>query len=150
MLGIVNFFKRGAILSFFRELFVYHHSSLEFRAKQLAAMIVADGDVSDCEKELLNKISHEIYPDNKERAGVLIHTTMEYVDKVIELNGLNIDELLIDIDDELKETPRFVKKIDIDMLKRFFQCPHNDETKLTQIRILEFLENEKNEFSKKE
>ena len=145
-MSLLNFFEKGALLSFFRELFVYHHSSLEFRAKQLAAMIVANANMDECEKELLDKIAHEIYPDSKERAGILIHTTIEYVDKVIELNGLDIDELLMDIDKELKETPRFVKKIDLDMLKRFFKCSHDEETKLTQIRILEFLENEKKEF----
>ncbi len=142
----MGFFKTGAILSFFRELFVYHHSSLEFRAKQLAAMIGANKRVEECEKELLEEIAKEIYPNEPNRADILVHTVLEYVHKIIELNGLDIDELLIDIDKELKETPRFVKKINIEMLKRFLECDSDEDTKILQIRIIEFLENEIKEY----
>jgi len=149
-LGIGTLFKKSAILSFFRELIVYHHSSLEFRAKLLAAMIVAGGEMKDCERDLLKKITKEIYPDNVDRAEILYHTTMEYVDKVIEDNGLDLDELLIDIDKELKETPRFVKKIDLESLKRFVGCSLDEDSKITRIRILEFFENEIKDYDKKE
>lgn len=113
-------------------------------------MIVAGGEMKDCERDLLKKITKEIYPDNVDRAEILYHTTMEYVDKVIEDNGLDLDELLIDIDKELKETPRFVKKIDLESLKRFVGCSLDEDSKITRIRILEFFENEIKDYDKKE
>ncbi len=149
-MGLKNFFKKSAILSFFRELIVYHHSSLEFRAKLLASMIAAAGEIKECERDLLDKISKEIYIDNKDRAEILYHTTIEYVQKVIEDNGLDLDELLIDIDKELKENPRFVEKIDIDSLKKFIGCSLDEDVKITRIRIIEFLENEIKEYKRKD
>ncbi len=149
-LGLRNFFKKSAILSFFRELIVYHHSSLEFRAKLLAAMIVAGGGLRDCERDLLDKISKEIYPDNLDRAEILYHTTIEYVEKVMEDNGLDLDELILDIDKELKETPRFIKKIDIKLLERFLGCSLNEEEKITRERIIDFLKDEIKEYEGKE
>ena len=55
----------------FREFVVYHHSSLEFRAKILTLMISANGEMCDCEKQKLEEIAHKIYQDDEGRAEYL-------------------------------------------------------------------------------
>ncbi len=134
---------KGWFLSFFREIFVYHNSSLEFRAKLLAAMIAANKDMDGCEIKLLEEIAKEIYTDDEARVDVLIRTTKEYVKKLIEENGLELNELIKSIDRELKEEKRFCEKINIARLSRFLECSIGDEeTQLTQTRILEYLQSE--------
>ncbi len=134
-------------LSFFREIFLYHHSSLEFRAKLLALMIGANKKIDTCEKRILQQIAKEIYPEDEARVDVLIRTTEEYVKMIIENNGLDINELILHIDKELREVERFYKKIEIDKLERFLECSEGDEEiQLIQRRILDFLENEIREY----
>ena len=134
---------KGWFLSFFREVFVYHNSSLEFRAKLLAAMIGANQDMDDCELDILEGIAKEIYPNDEARVDVLVRTTKEYVKKIIDKNGLELNELIKSIDRELKEEKRFCDKINIERLSRLLVCSEGDEeTQLTQTRILEYLQNE--------
>ncbi len=134
---------KGWFLSFFREVFVYHNSSLEFRAKLLAAMIGANQDMDDCELDILESIAKEIYPNDEARVDVLVRTTKEYVKKIIDKNGLELNELIKSIDRELKEEKRFCDKINIERLSRLLVCSEGDEeTQLTQTRILEYLQNE--------
>jgi hypothetical protein len=134
---------KGWFLSFFREVFVYHNSSLEFRAKLLAAMIGANQDMDDCELDILESIAKEIYPDDEARVDVLVRTTKEYVKKIIDKNGLELNELIKSIDRQLKEEKRFCDKINIERLSRLLECSDGDEeTQLTQTRILEYLQNE--------
>ncbi len=130
-------------LAFFREFFIYHHKSLEFRAKLFAAMIASNKKNDAVEYEILKEIAKEIYKDEY-RANVLVETTKEYVDKILKINSLNIDTLIKDIDGELKKNPRYYKKINIRHLKKFLvDKEHTDEgTYLLQLRILEFLKNE--------
>ncbi len=136
-------------LTFFRDLFLYHNSSLEFRAKLFAAIIGANKHVDSCEKELLNQVAREIYPDDEARADVFVMTTIEYVTKIIQHNGLDLNELILAIDAELRDVKRFCEKVDIEKLRRFLVCSEDDEeTQLIQQRILEFLENEVKNFSK--
>ena len=133
---------KGWFLSFFREVFVYHNSSLEFRAKLLAAMIGANQDMDECELKVLEGIAKEIYPDDEARVDVLIRTTKEYVKKIIDQNGLELNELIKNIDRLLTEEKRFCEKINIERLSRLLECSTGDEeTQLTQTRILEFLQN---------
>ena len=133
---------KGWFLSFFREVFVYHNSSLEFRAKLLAAMIGANQDMDECELKVLEDIAKEIYPDDEARVDVLIRTTKEYVKKIIDQNGLELNELIKNIDRLLTEEKRFCEKINIERLSRLLECSTGDEeTQLTQTRILEFLQN---------
>lgn len=130
-------------LYFFREIFVYHHSSLEFRAKLLAALICTNKKITACEEEILEEIAREIYKKDEARVSVLVNTTKEYVYKVIERNGLDIDELIRDIDRDLKEIKRFIQKVDVESLKRFRECSIDDEeTYLLQTRVIEYLEGE--------
>ncbi|MCH9814137.1 MAG: hypothetical protein K0U47_09375 [Epsilonproteobacteria bacterium] len=136
-------------LSFFRDIFVYHNSSLEFRAKLLAVIIGANRCIDECETDLLSEIAKEIYPDDEARFDVLVNTTKEYVKKIIEHNGLDLNELLMSIHCDLKEVKRFHEKIDIAQLERFLVCSENDEeTYITQVRIIEFLENAIKDFNK--
>ena len=85
---------KGWFLSFFREGFLYHYSSLEFRAKLLAAMIAIDKKIDECEEKILQEIASQTYKNNEARVYVLINTTKEYVDKVIQKNGLDLNELI--------------------------------------------------------
>ncbi len=129
------------LLSVFRELFVYHHYSLEFRAKLFAAIISADEKADEKIYEELEKIASEIYGKDEARVGILVRTTKEYVKKVITNNGLNLDQLVFDIDRILKYHKRYVKKINIEHLKRL-QNKENESIALVQQRIIEFAESE--------
>ncbi len=140
---------KGWFLSFFREIFVYHNSSLEFRAKLLAAVIGANKQIDDCEKDLLLEIAKEIYPEDIARVDVLVNTTKEFVSKIIDNNGLNVNELIMSINQDLKEVKRFHEKIEIEQLKRFIKCSDNDdEINIIQVRIIEYLENSIDNFNK--
>ncbi len=136
-------FKSAKIffLSFFRELFVYHHTSLEFRAKLFAAMIASNEVDNSCEYEVLKKIAEEIY-DDEYRINVLVHTTKEYVNKILKNKLLDIDCLLLEIDRDLKRNARFKDKINMNHLRSFFACNGDENTVILQTRILEFFENE--------
>jgi ABC-type Mn2+/Zn2+ transport system ATPase subunit len=128
---------------------VYHNSSLEFRAKLFAAIIGANKKVDECEEKILEEVAREIYPDDEARANVLVLTTKEYVNKIIQNNGLDLNELILAIDHELKEVDRFCDKVDLERLQRFLICTRDDEeTTLTQQRILEFLAKELEDFRK--
>jgi len=129
-------------LSFFRELFVHHHTSLEFRAKLFASMIASNKIDNSCEYKILKKIAKEIYKDDEYRVDVLVHTTKEYVNKIIQNDSLDIDKLLLDIDKELKRHKRFADKIDMNHLKSFYSCSGDEDTIILQTRILEFFEGE--------
>ncbi len=141
----MNFYRKLKIwfLTFFREIFVYHNSSLEFRAKLFALMIGANKVFDECEEKILRDVAKEIYPNDEARVDVFIYTVREYVDKIIKNNGLDINELVLSIDQELKDVKRFCDKVDIKMLERFLECSKGDEEILIiQKRILEFLSSE--------
>ncbi|HFU76876.1 MAG TPA: hypothetical protein ENK68_00025, partial [Epsilonproteobacteria bacterium] len=107
----------------FRELFIYHHNSLEFRAK-VFALIIASNDEDhtiDCAMEHVLAAGLLIYK-NQDRANTLALTTKEYCNKVYDRNGLNIDDLIEDITKELRQIPRYINKIDIDHLKPIIEC----------------------------
>jgi hypothetical protein len=129
-------------LSFFRELFVYHHTSLEFRAKLFASMIAANKIINVNEYKILKDIAKEIYKDDEYRVDVLVHTTKEYVNKIIQNDSLDIDRLLLDIDKDLKKYKRFASKINLEHLKKFYNHNADEDTILLQTRILEFYESE--------
>jgi len=133
---------KAVLLTVFREILVYHHSSLEFRAKLIAAMISSSNDINECEEKYLQEVAKKIYGKDEARVDVLINTVKEYAYKVIENNGLSIDELIFEIDKDIKNVPRFASKINIDRLKKFMDCTDDKQVKITQERILEYLQNE--------
>lgn len=130
-----------------REIFIYHHNSLEFRAKIFALIIAANRHPGECEYTLVHKAGMEIYKD-KDRVDMLVLTTHEYVNKVHQKNGLDIDDLIVDIQKELQQIPRYVEKIDISQLHPIVECCVDEDTSTYQIRMLEFLQNLKEEYTK--
>ncbi len=142
-------FKRN-IKKMFREFLVYHHSSLEFRAKLLTLMVSSSGEICECEIEKLNDIASRIYLDDQERAELLIATVNEYHQKIITNNGLNFEHLIQLVAREVREVNRFSDKIDIALLMELHECvdKNDEENLLFQVRIIEFLENLKVEYGK--
>ena len=134
-------FKRN-FMKMFREFLVYHHSSLEFRAKIITLMISSNGEISECEKQKLKEIAYSIYADDEERAELLIGTVNEYHTKIITNNGLDFEHLVQLVAREVRQVKRFHEKIDMDMLLQLHYCicEDDEEDQLFQKRILEFLQ----------
>lgn len=137
------------VTKMFREFLVYHHSSLEYRAKILTLMISANGEICECKKQKLKEMAHNIYGDNLERAELLIDTVNEYHGKIMTNNGLNFEYLIQLVERETKKVPRFVEKIDMTQLRELKSCIDDDEDALFQERILEFLGTLKEEYGRK-
>lgn len=144
--GILFKSLKRNIMKMFRELLVYHHSSLEYRAKVLTLMISSNGEICECEKQKLKEIAHSIYGDNQERAELLIDTVMEYHTKIITNNGLNFEHLIQLVEKETKEVPRFTVKIDMGLIMQLHECMDSPEDILFQQRIIEFLQGLKDEY----
>jgi len=138
---------KRSIMKMFREFLVYHHSSLEFRAKLLTLMVSSNGEMCECEKQKLKEIAHEIYGDDQERAELLIDTVKEYHKKIITDNGLDFEHLIQQVNKEVHEVKRFCEKIDIGLLMKLHECidEEDEEERLFQLRIIEFLQNLKEE-----
>ncbi len=130
----------------FRELLVYHNSSLEFRAKLLTLMITSDNEINECEKQKLKEIAHTIYDDDQERAELLIDTVYEFHTKIMTNNGLDFEHLVAQVRKEVRDVKRFCEKIDIGLLMQLHECmDDNDDEALFQMRIIEFLQSLKDE-----
>lgn len=134
----------------FREFLVYHHSSVEYRAKIFTLMISANGEMSECEKQKLKEIVYSIYKTDEDRAEVLLDTVYEYHEKIITDNGLNFEHLIQLVMKETKEVKRFAKKINIEHLRELMACTdeESEEDTIFQERLLEFLQEQKNEYEK--
>ena len=141
----LSFRIKHHFFSAFRELFVHHHGSLEFRAKIFALVIAANEDAKVENYIVVKKVAMQIYKDNRDRADLLMLSTKELVDKVKENNGLNIDTLVAHIQKELKMVPRYAQKIDIASLKPLIDISHDRDTVSYQENILIFLANLKKE-----
>lgn len=142
---MLKIFKRN-FMKMFRELLVYHHSSLEYRAKIITLMISANGDLCECETEKLKEIAKMIYGDDEDRAELLIDTVNEYHSKITTNNGLDFEHLIQQVTRETKEIPRYVKKIDMSLLMKLHECMVDEEDILFQDRIIEFLQTLKDEY----
>ncbi len=129
----------------FRELFVHHHGSLEFRAKLFALLIASNEHPNTEIYTIIKNFGLNIYANDQDRANLLMLSTKELVKKVKDNNGLNIDKLIVHIQKELKIVPRYAKKIDIDALKPILNFTYDKDTLLYQKNILEFLQKLKNE-----
>ena len=93
-------------LSAFRDFFVYHHKSLEFRAKIFAAIISAKFDPDEDDFFILNDIVNEIYENDQTRKDFLIQTVREYVARVKRNDRITLDTLLLSIDKDMKDHKR--------------------------------------------
>ena len=128
-------------LSIFRELFVPHYRSLEFRAKIFTAMLIAKNSILDSDYQEVEEIAKDIYKDDKKRIHILVQTVKEYVEKATQGSKWNLDLLLKDIDYELKMIKRYVKKIDFEHLRRLMI--NSDEMDVIfQQQVYEFFLNE--------
>jgi len=130
---------RRKIKKVFRELLLYHNSSLEYRAKVFTLVIACTGDMSVCEEQLLQEIASDIYENDEERSEILVEAVKEYFNKIITNNGLDFDHLVFQVEKETKAVNRFSAKIDIDTLKRFQACVKNEDDKIYQQRVIEYL-----------
>jgi len=123
----------------FREIFVHHHGSLEFRAKLFALIIAANEKPSINNFIKVKELALKIYNNDEDRANLLLLTTKELVEKVKKNNNLNLDYLIESIQKELKIVPRYAKKINIEDLETFLAFTKDDDTLYYQKNILEFL-----------
>ncbi|ARQ96791.1 hypothetical protein CLAN_0006 [Campylobacter lanienae NCTC 13004] len=128
-------------LSIFRELFVPHYRSLEFRAKIFTAMLIAKNSILDSDYQEVEEIAKDIYKDDKKRIHILVQTVKEYVEKATQASKLNLDLLLKDIDYELKMIKRYVKKIDFEHLRRLM-INSDEMDAIFQQQVYEFFLNE--------
>ena len=129
----------------FREVFVHHHGSLNFRAKIFALVIAVDERAKVDNYIAVKKVALDIYDNDEDRASFLVLSTKELVQKVRDNNGLYIDTLIANIQKELKIIPRYAKKIDTEALKPLLDLPFSQDTVDYQRNILLFLEELKEE-----
>jgi len=137
----LGFRLKHYIFNAFRELFVHHHGSLEFRAKIFAVVIAADENSKLENFIIIKDLGLHIYDGDEDRANLLMLTTKELVKKVRDNNGLNIDILIASIQQELKIIPRYAKKIDTKSLLPLLDLTYDEDTLSYQENILEFLQN---------
>lgn len=130
---------RRKIKKAFRELLLYHHSSLEYRAKVLTLMVAVNRDISPCEEQLLYETACDIYENDEERAEILVEAVIEYFDKIVTKNGLDYEHLVFQVEKETKMVGRFADKINIEQLKQFQSCIKDEEDRIYQERVLDFL-----------
>ena len=128
-------------LSIFRELFVPHYRSLEFRAKIFTAMLIAKNSILDSDYQEVEEIAKDRYKDDKKRIHILVQTVKEYVEKATQGSKWNLDLLLKDIDYELKMIKRYVKKIDFEHLRRLM-INSDEMDAIFQQQVYEFFLNE--------
>jgi hypothetical protein len=135
------------LINMFREIILYHSSSLAFRAKLLTLLVVGNGDrINECEEEKLQEIAQKMYPDDYDRAQVLIEAVHEFYDKITESNNLVYDSLIQSIEKDVQENPRFVHKIDTQLFSILKECIDDEEERIFHDRILSFFENLKDEY----
>ncbi len=137
---------RRKLNKMFREFLVYHSSSLEFRAKLITLIIASDSEINECEEKLLKEAACKTYDYDEERAELLIDTVKEYYEKIKTNNGLNFNHLIIMVQREIKENRRFSEKIDIGILKSFSICLEDEDDRIFNQHIIEFLEELKKEY----
>ena len=140
---------RRKIKKVFRELLLYHSSSLEYRAKILTLMVAVNQEITECEEELLLKTACEIYNQDEERSEILVETVKEYFDKIITNNGLDYEHLIFQVERETRDVKRFAEKIDIPALEKFHACIDDEEDRIYQERVVTFLASLKEKYGGK-
>ncbi|MDR3177653.1 MAG: hypothetical protein LBT96_01590 [Campylobacteraceae bacterium] len=128
-------------LTVFRELFLYHYKSLEFRAK-LFALIAAPSyeSAKEHDRELLREIAAEIYKGDRHRQGVFLNIVKEYMITILRNPSIAYDEVVKDINHKVKMDKKLAEKINISHLGRFLKTDISEDKRLLQQRIFEFLE----------
>ena len=137
------------LINMFREVLVYHSDSLAFRAKLLTLLVLGNGEsINDCEEQKLEEIAQALYPDDHDRAQVLLEAVHEFYDKITERNNLVYDSLIQSIQDDVKRKPRFAAKIDTQLFGKLKACIQDEDDRIFHERILTFLDNLKDEYGK--
>ncbi len=122
----------------FRKMFLYNHSSLEFRAKLYTLMIISSNEDFKYHQNSLEDISNSIY-SSKDRAEALVMTIKEYFDDLSHKKDRADEILILEILDDLRHIPRFALKIEPKYLEILAQNTHTHNEKLYQEKIIEFL-----------
>lgn len=138
--SIKNYF-----FSAFREVFVYHHSSLEFRAKTYAVLIASSHESLHQYQDTLEKIASEIYTES-DRADALVLTVKEYIKSIQSKKYMGEEPLLIDVIRELRQVPRYALKIEPEHLTRLQECTSDMDSKVYQKRLIDFLNQKRLEY----
>ena len=117
----------------------------------LTLMVSHDGEIDACEKEKLKAIARTAYPDDEERAALLVDTVFEFHKKIVDDNGLNFENLVLLVQKETKEHRRYAQKIDLEQIATLLECvdDEDEEKRLFEARILEFLRYLKEEYGEK-
>jgi len=137
------------LINMFREFILYHSDSLTFRAKILTLLVVGNGDtINACEEIKLQDVAKAMYPDDHDRAQVLIEAVHEFYEKIAEHNNLVYDSLIKAINEDIRLTPRFTQKIDTELFEVFKECIDDEEEQIFHDRIIAFLNNLKEEYGK--
>ncbi|MDR0579703.1 MAG: hypothetical protein LBG21_03775 [Campylobacteraceae bacterium] len=128
-------------LTAFRELFLYHYKSLEFRAK-LFALIIAPccESAKEYNLKILEEIAEEIYKSDKHRQGVLLNLVKEYTNTILRNPSVACDEIIKEINRKVKIDKKLAKKINMEHLNKFLRTDIDENKQLLQQRIFEFLE----------
>ena len=137
---------RRKIKKVFRELLLYHNSSLEYRAKVLTLVVATNEEISECEEQLLNEIAKDIYGNDEERSEILVETVKEYFVKIETNNGLNFEHMIFQVEQETREVKRFAAKIDIEKLMKFQECIEDEDDRIYQLRVISFLKDLKERY----
>jgi len=60
---------------------------------------------------------------------------------------LNFEHLVFQVEKETRDVKRFSEKIDVEALMKFQACDMNEEERLYQLRVIEFLSDLKKRYS---
>lgn len=102
-------------------------------------MVAVNRDISPCEEQLLYETACDIYENDEERAEILVEAVIEYFDKIVTKNGLDYEHLVFQVEKETRMVGRFADKINIEQLKQFQSCIKDEEDRIYQERVLDFL-----------
>jgi DNA-binding FadR family transcriptional regulator len=108
---------------------------------------VGNGDtINKCEEVKLQEVAKAMYPEDHDRAQILIEAVHEFYEKIVEHNNLVYDSLIYSIAEDIKRTPRFSKKIDSELFSTLKECIDEEEEQLFHDRIVTFLNDLKEEY----
>lgn len=130
-------FLKFRFLTFFRNLLVYHPHSIEFRAKIFVAMLYFRKDIIKDDLDIITDVATQIYGEKNPRVEILKNIIKEYLIKIKNDKSFDIDDLLLDIDKELRNHKRYAKKIDFSHLRMLISM--DEDEALLQQRVYEFL-----------
>ncbi|MDR2635492.1 MAG: hypothetical protein LBC08_01545 [Campylobacteraceae bacterium] len=139
---------RTWLLTAFRELFLYHYKSLEFRA-ELFALIIAPSCKSarECNFQVLKEVAAEIYKNDRHRQGVFLNIVREYIAIILRNAPASYNEAIKDISRKVKANKSLAVKINMNHINRFLRDDIPEDRRILQLRISEFLEDQSKEAS---